>query len=92
MKLTNEGFNEVGSDELQIAFSGPSIWVNKFYVTVSGATVRIAFAEIANSEAVPQFRSSVTMSAAEFLQLKGLMEGIAKSVKTVAIPVGGSNA
>ena len=64
---------DVPKEELHIAYEGPAVFVNKFYVTGLGANVRIAFAE--NSKDLPPiFRTAVIMSTADVIRLRRVLE------------------
>lgn len=64
--------------ELDEVFSGPSLFVNKIYVTGGGATARLTFAE-QNAGRTPQFRASVTMSLDDLIKLQGLIKKVAEN-------------
>lgn len=60
-------------NEVDIAFSGPAIATNKFFVTVHDTFVRVTFTEQAGPDSAPLFRSAVVMSRADAYSLGELL-------------------
>lgn len=61
--------------EVDIANSGPAPWINRFIV-IKGPMVRIAFLEQATADGPTFFRNAVTMSHADAIALKNLLNGM----------------
>ena len=66
------GPRKVTDKEMSVAWSGPALNANRFFVNV-GANVRIAFCEEANPELGPQFRSAVIMHPQDAIALKDVL-------------------
>lgn len=84
---------KISEREMEIAFSGPAIYTNKFYVTVGGAHARIAFTE-ARKEGDPQFRSAVSMTLEDLFKLRDIINRLSARMKVIEVPVpegGGDN-
>jgi hypothetical protein len=79
------GVTSASDREVEIAFAGPAFFANKFYVTGIGPNVRLAFAEQANANSTPVFRTAVAMSAADLLQLGKAIEQMAKVMQVVEV-------
>jgi hypothetical protein len=67
------GTQPVTNSELDIAFSGPAIASNRFFVTV-GPTVRIAFCEQLGPNIGPKFRTAVSLPAQDAIALAELLK------------------
>ena len=63
----------VSNAELDIAFSGPAIASNRFFVTV-GPTVRIAFCEQLGPVIGPKFRTAVSLPIQDAVALMELLK------------------
>lgn len=62
----------VPQQELNVAYEGQAPFVNKFYITVTGAVARVAFCEL-RPDGQPIFRAAVTIGLADLLQLRDLV-------------------
>lgn len=62
----------VSDDELAIAYSGPAVLANKFYVTLTPAGPRIAFTEV-HGDQKPQFRTAVVLPHPDAVALYELL-------------------
>ena len=66
----------VSNRELDIAFSGPAMFANKFYLTGVGPNVRISFCEqLAGRE--PAFRTAVILTEEDIFKLRDLINRVA---------------
>jgi hypothetical protein len=54
--------NQASQTEAEVAHSGPAIHVNRAYVSVNGAIVRVAFTELESDNAEPSFRTAIVTS------------------------------
>lgn len=72
----------VSNDEMEIAYAGPALLANKFYVSINPAGVRIAFAELHPQLNSPVFRTAVLLPFPDALALLQITsELIEKNVK-----------
>ncbi len=76
---------QVSSLEMEIAQSGPAIYSNRFFITISNAGTRIAFAE-AGPDMPPVFRSAVLLSHADTYALAGLLKDLLDKSVTMSPP------
>ena len=67
------GFRQPSEEELEVAFSGPAILANRFYVTLGPTGARIAFAEQQSSEKDAEFRSAVILPFQDALALSTIL-------------------
>ena len=65
-------------DELDAAFSGAAIYVNKTFVTVTQAGLRLAFAEARGPNEASVFRSAVLLSYPDAFALLDLLQKMLK--------------
>ena len=65
----------ISSQEMKIAQSGAAIFANKFFVIISPAGTRIAFAE-QSPDLLLVFRSAVFLSIADTFALAGLLKDL----------------
>lgn len=77
----------VSDNEMEVAYSGPAYFTNKFYITATGVTARIAFTEQAPPNQEPQFRTAVAMTLADLIKLGELIQGMTANVQTVEVRV-----
>lgn len=64
---------EVGDDEMRIAFAGPAVFSNRFFITLTQSGVRVAFAEQQGGD-LPVFRTGVILGFSDALALSGLIK------------------
>lgn len=64
---------KVTPEELAIAYSGPAVLTNKFYITMTPTGVRIAFTEVQGEGYQPQFRTAVLLPFQDALALQQLL-------------------
>jgi hypothetical protein len=68
--------------ELQnVAFSGPAVLVNRFFVSIVPSGVRIAFAEQNGPQKSVLFRTAVTMSIQDGISLYQVVHGLLRNVE-----------
>lgn len=70
----------VSGEERNVPFDGPALLANKFYITV-GPTVRIAFAEQGSPDAIPNFRTAVSLAHSDAIQLADLLKDLLKDIE-----------
>ena len=71
-----ESNQETNEEEVAIAFSGPALLANRFYVTLTQGGLRIAFAE-RSATGAPVFRTAVGLAFPDAVALyKVLGEGL----------------
>jgi hypothetical protein len=75
----NPNVSNATTDEAAIAFSGPALFTNKFYLSGMGANVRLAFAEQSNKTATPIFRAAVIMTTNDLVQLRNVIDFVLSS-------------
>jgi hypothetical protein len=69
----------------------PSLYVNRFYITVVGPLVRLTFSEqIGGADGPMAVRSSVLLTVDDLLELRASIEGLSAHFMTVT--VGGEEA
>ena len=74
-----EIFRPLSEAEVDMAYSGPAVLSNKFYVSVSGMGARIAFAE--ESEGRPAvFRTAVFLSLPDAVSLSKVLKELIKEI------------
>lgn len=84
----------VTPEEMAIAFSGPSYSAGKFFITMGGGGVRIAFAEVspefgkAPVKDTVSFRTAVTLSILDAVALHRILREILKEPEAEAIKQG----
>jgi hypothetical protein len=66
--------------ELDVAFSGPAITSNRFYVTV-GPTVRIAFCEQYGAAGIPKFRTAVSLPIQDAIALTAILKQLLEPIE-----------
>ena len=71
----------VSEQELEIAFLGPAMAANQFYVTVSASAVRIAFAEQSGPDKAPHFRTAAILSIRDGIGLRDLLSEMLKDAE-----------
>jgi hypothetical protein len=71
---------DASPEEVSVAFKGPAILTNKFYVTV-GPSVRIAFCEQNGPNHVPQFRNAVSLAHQDAIELADLLKRLLKDIE-----------
>jgi hypothetical protein len=65
---------KISTEEMNVAFDGPSVFTNKFYITANGPVARVSFCEqVPNSDRL-LFRAAVTMTLSDLLQLQALIQ------------------
>lgn len=74
----------VSKEEMEVAYGGPAPFANRFFVTIAGPVARIAFAEMGKG-IEPQFRTAVTMTAGDLIQLRDVLIGLTKNMATIQI-------
>lgn len=87
MAEEKSGKVDVTQEEMEIAFSGPALYCNKFYVTMSPVNMRLTFAENNPRIKLPQFRGAVSMSIGDAMELKALLERVLEDVETHKIKI-----
>ncbi|MEX1179863.1 MAG: hypothetical protein WEB63_03490 [Cucumibacter sp.] len=55
-----EGVRTIAPDEMVVAFSGPALRANRFFITINEGVARVAFAE-QGPGVPPAFRSAVAL-------------------------------
>lgn len=68
----------VSDEEMKTAFAGPSIAADRFFITVKGGSVRIAFAERAPGTETDYFRTSVTLGPEDAVTLYKVLQELMK--------------
>lgn len=68
-------------DELKIAFDGPALASNRFFVTAGPGGIRIAFTEQWRDDAPPMFRCAAIVPIQDAIQLKDLLERSLKQLE-----------
>lgn len=63
----------VSDEEMAVAYSGPALATNKFYVSITSGGVRIAFAEVNPQVRLPAFRTAVMLPFPDALTLAELV-------------------
>jgi hypothetical protein len=76
----------IAPEELKIAFSGPALFTNKFYLTITGPIARIAFTET-HPNLSPTYRTAVSMTLDDLLRLRDVIDNLASDFQQVAITV-----
>jgi len=71
----------VSQQETRLAFDVPAPFVNKFFVHVSGAGVRLSFAELNPGSNMPSIRSAVLMHPQDAFQLRDVLEVLLKPLE-----------
>ncbi|MBW3098075.1 hypothetical protein [Pseudohoeflea coraliihabitans] len=73
-QLEDTEVRQVSQEELEIAYQGPAVFSNKFFLSITHSGLRVAFAE-QNGEALPaQFRTAVVLPYQDALQLSKLLQ------------------
>jgi hypothetical protein len=67
--------------ELAVAYRGPAVLANRFYVSLGSSGVRIAFAEQSSPATTPIFRSAVTLSSQDGATLCKLLQTLLKDAE-----------
>ena len=71
---------ELGENELEVAFSGPALATNQFFVSIGVDAMRLAFAERHGPDMKPKFRTAVIMSIPAAMKLCDLLNRKLKKV------------
>ena len=71
---------QASEEELRIAFDGPAIAANRYFINVGPAGVRIAFTE-QRPPSPPIFRSAVMLAHQDAVNLKNLLVVLLKDVE-----------
>ncbi len=77
----SEKVRALSQKELEIAFSGPAVLTNRFYVTIGAYGIRISFTEVQNNDADPVFRTGCVMCIQDGIRLKNLLQEMLKDVE-----------
>jgi hypothetical protein len=72
----------VSNTELSVAFSGPAVASNRFFVTLGPVAVRIAFCEQNGPEIGPNFRTAVSLPIPEALALMELLQRLLQPIES----------
>lgn len=67
-------YETVSEQEMQIAYSGPALATNKFYVSFTPGGVRIAFTEINPQVPLPSFRTAVMLPLEDAMSLASVLK------------------
>ena len=73
--------NGVTQEEMEMAFSGPSIFVNKLVVLLNEGGVRIAFAETYAPDRLATFRAAVTLAPTDAIALRDVLNHVLQVVE-----------
>lgn len=76
-KQPNGIFQPVTETETDIAFSGPAVFSNRFYISVSAVGARITFAEEAEGRPA-SFRTAVYLGLADATSLSKVLKALIK--------------
>lgn len=71
--------------EMAAVYGGPSFFINKMYLTATGFTARLTFAEQGPDQA-PHFRTSVTMTVEDLLKLRDVINQVASQAVQLSHP------
>lgn len=75
---------ELPQEELDVAYAGPAILANKFYVSITAGGARIAFCELQKAGTMPIFRSAIVVPFPDAIALADLIKDlISKNVHMV---------
>ena len=74
----SDSLKPVSEQELEVAYAGPALAANRFYVTVGPSWVRIAFAEQCGSDKASHFRTAVILSVQDGVALRDLISKLVK--------------
>lgn len=74
------------SEEIEIAFDGPAPMANRFYITMMQTVARIAFCEQSPDGTLPRFRSAVSMTVNDMVELNALLTQLIANTSQVAVP------
>ena len=72
---------QVSAQEMQVAFSGPAILSNRFFVTLGAAGARRAFAEQSTPETQPVFRAAVVMPFQDAIELARVLRLVLSDIE-----------
>ena len=61
---SDEPYEPIPPSDEEVYLDGPALLANRFYITIGGAVVRLAFAEQDSPDRVPRFRTAVVLSSA----------------------------
>jgi hypothetical protein len=64
---------QLTGDELEATFESPSIFCNKFYLSLSPVVARVTFAETRTGVSKPHVRTSITMAISDLVELRNLL-------------------
>lgn len=78
----------LSKNELEISFSGPALATNRFFVSISPAGMRVAFAEQHSADMEPKFRTAIIMSIQDALAMRDLLNNMLKNVSTESASAG----
>ena len=71
-EVKDKTMNQLSEDESKVAFSGPALAINRTYLSIGPAGVRLAFAE-QDGNTLPVFRNAVIMPSQEAIALRDLL-------------------
>jgi hypothetical protein len=74
---------DIAKAEFKEAHSGPAVYSNRFYVTMTAHGVRIGFMEQSEPGAVPVFRNAVILSLEDGIALYKLLQGTLKDAESI---------
>lgn len=69
---------QASEEELAVAFGGPALLANKFFISITGSGVRLAFAEQNGNLVPPQFRTAVVLPFEDAYALVDLVSRLLK--------------
>lgn len=75
------GYKTISAAESGIAFEGPALLANRFFVHLWPAGARITFAEQGLPDQPPIFRSAVLLSYQDAIELKNLLQSMLRPVE-----------
>lgn len=67
---------DVTDQEMDVAFSGAALGVNRFFVTIGGSAVRISFAETHPRTGAAYFRAAVTLNPEDAIALYRILQNM----------------
>jgi hypothetical protein len=74
----------VSPEETELAFSGPAVAANRFFVHVMDSWVRVAFLE-QTPDTPPVFRKAVVLSIPDAILLAGLLNQLIAEVRPTGL-------
>lgn len=73
-------------EDVRTAFSGPALASNRFFLSLVGSGVRIAFTEQHGKIVGPQFRTAVMISLEDAFALRDLLTSQLSNIQFIEVP------